>query len=246
MYGAAAPQESFPLARYSRYCTKVFRLDQDDESRFIAGLVRLLKDHPIDVLVPVGHPLVHYVAKHASELRQHTRFAVPPLEAEELATDKLAIMGFAERLGLPVPRTVALQSLDDVEEAATKVGIPLIIKGRREGSRTLLARVDRLELVRPTVADLVERFGLHAPEDYPILQEYVPGWGCGFFATYEHGACKRVFITAAFANTRRPEGSVAVPFPSRQPPGRAGTKAARRTALARGRNDGVSFRRNQK
>ena len=35
-----------------------------------------------------------------------------------------------------------------------------------------------------------------SPETFPetVLQEYIPGHGCGLFATYQNGACKRVFM----------------------------------------------------
>jgi predicted ATP-grasp superfamily ATP-dependent carboligase len=41
---------------------------------------------------------------------------------------------------------------------------------------------------------LCQRFHLSSPDQYPILQEYIPGWGCGFFALYQNGVIKRIFM----------------------------------------------------
>lgn len=193
VHGLASPWEKQPLARFSRYCHKVHRLNQEHEEAFLSELIKLLGSHTFDVLIPVGFPVTHYVAKHAKEISPHVQFVVPDPESEEIANDKYEVQRLAKSAGVPSPETILVRSLEDITAAAEKLGFPLIIKGRRESGKGIVATAYTLDEALRHFKNLVTTFSL-SQEDYPVIQEFVPGWGCGFFAIYNNGECKRTFM----------------------------------------------------
>ena len=57
----------------------------------------------------------------------------PPPEALRHAQDRLAEKRLFEKLGIPLPEYRAIDSVADLEDAATEIGLPLVVKTRRLG-----------------------------------------------------------------------------------------------------------------
>jgi len=57
----------------------------------------------------------------------------PPPEALEAAQDRLTEKRFFERLGIPTPTFVAVESWDDLKNALNDMGLPAVLKTRRFG-----------------------------------------------------------------------------------------------------------------
>jgi predicted ATP-grasp superfamily ATP-dependent carboligase len=194
VYGLSETSEKAPYSRYSRYCKGIYIVNQIEEKAFLDEILSLFRKEHFDILVPVGFPVTHFVAKYSSVLCTCVRFAVPSFESEALAIDKKKICKFAQQLGVPVPRTESIESLQDINAIAKIIGTPLIIKGIREGSNRLVEKVDDMATVEIAYRDVIGKYSIEKKNNYPILQEYVPGWGCGFFASYDKGICKRTFM----------------------------------------------------
>jgi predicted ATP-grasp superfamily ATP-dependent carboligase len=184
VYALAEPTQ-FGIARFSRYCSGVFECNQRDEVAFLDEVTRILKHHRCDVLIPVGYPVTHFVAKRAAELERLTRFLSPSAAMEGLAIDKVEVSRVAESLGLPVPISVAVSSAGQAQIAARKVGFPLILKSRVEGGSFQARRIHGSGELEDALSSGTG--GL-------MLQEYIPGWGCGFFAIYAGRTCRRIFM----------------------------------------------------
>ncbi|MGB5580433.1 MAG: 5-(carboxyamino)imidazole ribonucleotide synthase, partial [Woeseia sp.] len=80
----------------------------------------------------------------------------PPLAALQQAQDRLSEKKLFEELGIPLPRWWAVDSLADLEAAATHVGLPLVLKTRRFGYDGKGQRV------------------IHKPEEFPDALENLP------------------------------------------------------------------------
>jgi 5-(carboxyamino)imidazole ribonucleotide synthase len=57
----------------------------------------------------------------------------PPPEALEVAQDRLAEKHFFQQLGIPTPAFEAIDSLDALQGAVQRLGLPAVLKTRREG-----------------------------------------------------------------------------------------------------------------
>ncbi|HTY09436.1 MAG TPA: hypothetical protein VMF88_00060 [Bacteroidota bacterium] len=156
-------------------------------------IFRLLEKYTFDVLVPIGFPVTHFVAKHQIEISQYAKIVVPNIESEEIACDKFNIQKIAMNVGVPTPKTFLIKNTEDIADAIKEVGLPIIIKGRRESGKGIVATANSKVEAFHQFYSLVEKYDL-AQDDYPIVQEFIHGWGCGFFAIYEQGECKRIFM----------------------------------------------------
>src|SRR5215470_11063075 len=58
---------------------------------------------------------------------------LPPPEALEAAQDRLTEKRFFERLGIPTPTFVAVDTWDDLKNALNDMGLPAVLKTRRFG-----------------------------------------------------------------------------------------------------------------
>ena len=195
VFAAVEPDDPRPHVRHSRYCAGVVRLPQGEEKPFIDALVTLLEKEPFDVLVPMGFPVTRFVARNLERLRPLVGVAAPGPALELLAGDKFAISERARMLNVGTPSTILLDSTKDLRaQIDGVVRLPVIVKGRGESPKGIVVRVDewgdereRLDARLRHVAPGILRVPL-------VAQEYVPGWGCGFFATYDRGRCRRVFM----------------------------------------------------
>lgn len=179
---------------FSRYCHRVHVVSTGDRDSFIRELKEVLQRTAFDVLIPVGFPAVEYVSAEADALGKLCSFLVPPLELVRLASDKYCVSRKAIEAGVGTPRTERVTCSSDVWPAAQRVGFPLIIKGRYEYGQKIVAHVRTEAELESTFNVLCQEFGLRTADQYPVLQEYIPGWGCGFFAIYHHGNIKRLFM----------------------------------------------------
>lgn len=193
MYALGEPGTE-PLVSHSKACKGVFPVPQKEEVPFVEGLLNVLEKNPMDVFIPVGFPVTRFTCLHEESIGELTRLAIPTAHQEQMAGDKFVSNLLAIRTGVGAPKTIRISSMDELEPAGKELGFPLILKGARETGLGIVAKAESLESLRQTYEDLMERFGLTRPEDWPLLQEFIPGWGCGFFAIYDKGECKRVFM----------------------------------------------------
>jgi 5-(carboxyamino)imidazole ribonucleotide synthase len=57
----------------------------------------------------------------------------PPVAALETAQDRLLEKSLFQELGIPTPTFAPVESLDDLRSAATRIGLPVVLKTRRMG-----------------------------------------------------------------------------------------------------------------
>ena len=57
----------------------------------------------------------------------------PPVAALETAQDRLLEKNLFQELGIPTPRFAPVDSLEDLQSAVTRIGLPLVLKTRRMG-----------------------------------------------------------------------------------------------------------------
>lgn len=73
----------------------------------------------------------------------------PPVEALEIAQDRLLEKNLFEELGIPTPRFAPVESLDELRDAAKRTGFPAVLKTRRMGydgkGQTVIRDVSGLE-----------------------------------------------------------------------------------------------------
>ncbi len=194
-------------ALYSKYCGEriICPSSTISVSKYLQFLSNLLKTKKYQVLIPVTAYHFIPIAENLEKLRDYTSISVPSIEVVNTALDKYKSITLAENLGLLVPKTVVLNSKQQLEELFHKWGNPIVIKPRR----SIVFAGDRLVSAgRASVIfspEEVKQFDF-ASRLY-MAQEYVPGEGYGFFGLFKDSR-----LVAKFSHHRlhevRAEGGV--------------------------------------
>ncbi len=177
----------FAMTFFSRYTEKKFIYSSPfrSEESFIADLLRYIKNNKIDILLP-SHEEGFIIAKHEQRFQRIVKLLVPSQEQVELANNKLRAMEQADRLGIPFPRSFSFRSSGEFESFLEgEISFPVVIKLQKSrGSAGLCYAKNKPELKEKFDA-VVEEFGIK--EDFPIVQEYIEGYGLGVSMLYKNG-----------------------------------------------------------
>ncbi|MGH7988473.1 MAG: hypothetical protein ACREQX_19600 [Candidatus Binataceae bacterium] len=148
-------------------------------------LERALATQTYDMVIPVGGLSVLTVAAHRPE-----RAILPDRDRLEVCYDKCRTVALARKFDVPAPRSWYVDLIDGLQ--ALDVRFPCVVKPSREAANFKgVAYCHDAKQLRATVAEQLKQLNGGAGV---LLQEYVSGTGCGFFALMEHGNPLRVFM----------------------------------------------------
>ena len=158
---------------YSKYCSEyVIYPDPRDETKFIDFLVEYLKVNKVDVLLPIGYIATVAISRHKDELLDYTKVPVADYQSMQIASDKYQTMEMARALGVPTPKEY--NSIEEID------AYPIVAKGIYESGQVRYINSAE-ELSQLSLSD-------------HILQEYIPGEGCGFYALFNKGEERAIFM----------------------------------------------------
>jgi D-aspartate ligase len=162
----------------SRYCREGFCLEFDDDEPqpYLNGLLQIgSRLGRRSILIATSDETTQFVADHADALREHFMFQDnSPTLVRQLAS-KREMFSLALQHGVPTPKTVFPQCLDDVLKYAERGPFPVMLKGIY-GNR-LQARTKKKMAIIQTRAELIATYRDMEDPDHPnlMLQEYIPG-----------------------------------------------------------------------
>ncbi|MGH8011426.1 MAG: hypothetical protein ACREQ4_02855 [Candidatus Binataceae bacterium] len=149
------------------------------------SLERALETQNYDMVIPVGGLSVLTVAAHRPD-----RAVLPSRDRLEVCYDKRQTVELARKCGVPVPASRYVDRIDGLLTA--EVRFPCVAKPSREAANFKgVAYCHDANQLRTTVADQLKQLNGGAGV---LLQDYVAGTGCGFFALMENGHLLRVFM----------------------------------------------------
>jgi predicted ATP-grasp superfamily ATP-dependent carboligase len=180
------------LACRSHYCQEVVPADSPGEEAIVEATLRAIRRRQFDLVMPVSYPITRALAQRKDEVRQYAGLEVAPLACIERAANKTAMMQLAEMTGVPVPKWCVPASAEEAIRFATECGFPVVAKPQRESpgrSVRIAQNCSDLRALWPADPSVPSAYA-----EPPLMQEFIPGRGCGFFATYQNGVCKRIFM----------------------------------------------------
>lgn len=185
----AASRDS--LACRSKYCRNVILSSSPVLDSLVQATLQVVRDRTFDLVIPVSFPMTLALARRRDQLLPYTHLQLADSAAIERAASKPRMLELAESIGVPVPKTILSTEL---HQHARKLSFPLVIKPQTEspGRAPLCYARDWRELESILSGESGTR-----PVDCAgpsLVQEFIPGCGCGFFATYQNGVCKRIFM----------------------------------------------------
>ena len=117
-------------ALWSRYVARVHRLptyDQDDGD-WKSVLIELMDREAFDLVIPCTDPSLIPLQVHRSELETHGRIYLLSDDAFQVVSDKLKANALARELGLRVPRELAVERPEQIEQVRAELRLPVVLK----------------------------------------------------------------------------------------------------------------------
>jgi len=173
------------ISFHSKYCSgRILAPNPELDRRFGEYVYNLVKHEKYDVILPISYAAVDQISHHRERLEPYIQVPLPPRTSVEVAANKDMTMHCAERIGIDIPKTFYPQSLQDVEEIADSITYPVVVKGSRECGNVGYAN---------SPDELISQYRKISIFS-PIIQEYISGEGYGFFALYNHGEARAIFM----------------------------------------------------
>jgi predicted ATP-grasp superfamily ATP-dependent carboligase len=181
------------LACRSRYCREILLSRDASLDSLVATTLAAVEDRHFDIVLPISFPLTLALSRHRELFLPHTAVELSGIHAIEQAANKLQMTQLAAKVGVAAPKTFLPRNPSDLALRAADLQFPVVVKPEKEspGHRPVryAANLNALKAI------FSNPWGAAAePVESLLIQEFVPGHGCGFFATYYHGQCRRIFM----------------------------------------------------
>ena len=178
------------ISSASKFCKKniLYHNPYEDQEKFLADIKEEITNHSYDAIFPATDVTLSIILQNKNTLSSFTSVPFVPYEIYERASNKFKLLQLAQKIGIPTPQTIFLNSKKDFDTINLSISYPVVIKPAR--SRLLVNGViipasvfyadNERELT--TIINHNEIFNL-SPF---MIQEKIPGEGIGFFALYQH------------------------------------------------------------
>ncbi len=113
----------------SRWCRKAFVCPTDGSAEaFLNYLEQLLDRTRVKVLITSSDVNAALLCMHRERLERRVRIALAREPALGIALNKEQTLEIAGRLGLGIPRSMTVKTVNEVEAAVREVGLPAVVK----------------------------------------------------------------------------------------------------------------------
>ena len=210
----AADTRRWSAGSRSRYATHrlVYPDPVTDADGAVEAILEAARRRQVDLVLPITDEIGLPLAAARDRFGSETRLALPEPEAMAVAHDKSRTLELAARVGVPVPRTVRIETADEAVAAAADLGWPVVIKPGASREQRDDGTVDAFTVsyaadeatLRGRVDALLGRTGV-------LLQRWRPGEGHGVellmyggrpLAAFQHRRIREVPVTGGASSLR--------------------------------------------
>ncbi len=187
------------LSFFSRYPDKRYFINTDllkdsSEKAFLqykSELIKILQNDEIRVFMPVGNLSFRFASQYEDELTKYTHVPIVKKEIIDIAQNKKKTFEFAEKLGIPIPKTIYIEDKNDLSTILEKMNYPCVIKKTNFYEGGVIYCNNKSEL-KENLNRLINK--MRPGASYPIIQEYIEGPGTGFYGIFNNGKCINFFM----------------------------------------------------
>jgi len=171
---------------YSKYCKYKHVLGEiKDRDSYAEKLLNIVKAGNYDVLIPVGLTSCLTVSKYKKEFLAHVNLVIADWDAMQIASNKDKTMEFADKLDIPIPETTVIKTESNISRINK---FPVVIKSSDDAGTFVKYANNSSELTKNY------KYLKTVSHTNIIVQEYIKGFGCGFYGVYEKGELKAHFM----------------------------------------------------
>lgn len=161
----------------SRYCARSMVLPSysGDGAAFATAVMEFVREHPTRVIIPGGDPTIAALIPRRDQLAElGSALALAPTYALEVANDKARTLEIARELGIAQPRSIRIDTVDDLAAAIAELDFPFVLKPTVSWTGQSTDRVVPIEVIdKAEAVAATERF--HAEGAGVLAQQ----WACG-------------------------------------------------------------------
>lgn len=197
------------VSKYSSGFAPYFSPNSSPE-RFVRDVAAIIERHRIDVLLPMTEITTLLLTQHRELLPASVRLPFPDAATVAAVADKSQVLDQAQRIGVPIPRTLVVESAQDARAKANQIEYPAVFKPARSRNWNGKQWVSSGTGYAADAETLFARLEQLNPAVFPVLiQERIVGPGTGVFV-----CCDGDDVLATFAHRRirekPPSGGVSV------------------------------------
>ncbi len=117
-------------ALLSRYVSHryIYPSPEKNSDGFLIWLKLTVKSNKYDVLITPEEETSLLVAQHTSEFSSYIRIPLTQYETLAFTRNKFSLLTHAQKLGIPCPKTLMINTLDDAQRGMQELSIPLVLK----------------------------------------------------------------------------------------------------------------------
>ncbi len=163
-------------ALFSRYAKRrvIYPSPKRRPEEFLNFLEKELKQEKYDVLITPEEYTLLLIAKNINRFNNLTRFPFADYNLILKASDKAEAVKIAKGIGIPVPETIFINDIDELEEKTADITFPAVIKPRMSSGSYGIKYVNNKDELVPAYKDV------HKKYPFPLIQEYIPQGGDAF------------------------------------------------------------------
>src|SRR4030067_2030196 len=180
----------------SKYCARrlIYPSPRRSPDQFVEFLLTEIKKNHYDCLFPMEEETLLLLVKYHSEISRYTYLLTPDLKKIEFVRDKRNLMQFAEKIGIPAPRTFYAPPSPTfpLEGGGEGGGAPFLIQGKgRDRLNFSLDSIPLPAVIKPRISsgsfgivyvkkreDLIPSYqSVHQRFPFPLIQEWIPDGG---------------------------------------------------------------------
>jgi len=204
----AGDSVSLTFCSFSRHVVRTFEHPdhRTDAAGFIDRLGAVAREEldrhgPPVTIMPIHRETVT-IARRRGDLPAGVLVAAPPIEAIDRVVPKDRLVRLAREADVPIPRTVLVGSMDDLEEAATTLTWPLFSKPASGAGGVGVHQVRTRGELEDAVRGLLEH-GDAGPDRPALVQEAAPGRDYALCCLFDDG---ELVASMAYLNLRTSSG----------------------------------------
>jgi len=206
-YTVAALESGVAPAFSSRWCRHGFIYAANEGSlSYLDYLKQALDRTNARVLIPSSDGTIALIRRHRKHLEQRTHIALAKEPALAIAVNKEQTLSIAARLGLSVPRSVAVETTGAVPSALKDTGLPLVVKPVESWIGSNRAGLQGARIASRLVTTPAEAYiaveELTAQGGTVLLQQYLPGRREAVSCCMPMGRCMLVLLSGRSAANR--------------------------------------------
>ncbi len=174
----------------SRYAhqTLLYPPPESAPQEMVDALLEGARKHDVDLIIPATDAVILPLSEQRARFAEVCRLALPEADSLAMASNKLATVHLAQRLGVPVPKTHLVETVDQALERASEMSWPVVLKPQVSRLYRDRQAVETYTVCyaenRDHLAVQMKRFEGRCAV---LLQEYTAGEGHGVELLMDHG-----------------------------------------------------------